>query len=132
CEAIGVGLYLADRLEHDRSVAELRDRLGQERFSTLWAEGRHLSVEQAVKMASPPGPQDDALPQPTSPEDPGLTTRELEVLRHIAAGMTNAETAGSLSISPHTVNMHVRSIFSKLGVTSRSAATRYALVNGLV
>jgi non-specific serine/threonine protein kinase len=132
CEAIGVGLYLADRVEHDRSVAELRDRLGQERFSTLWAEGRHLSVEQAVKLVGPTGPDDDTLPHAASPEDPGLTPRELEVLRHIAAGMTNAEAADSLSISPHTVNMHVRSIFSKLGVTSRSAATRYALVNGLV
>lgn len=136
-EAIGVGLHLTDRLEHDRSLAGLRDRLGDEQFSRLVSEGRRMRVEEAVDLDGAPAPNHDAAPAepvPTAagPGDVGLTPRELEVLRMIAMGMTNAQAAGNLSISPHTVNMHVRSIFTKLGVTSRSAATRYAIVNGLL
>jgi predicted ATPase/DNA-binding CsgD family transcriptional regulator len=137
CEAIGVGLHLSDRIEHDRSVAELRNQLGREQFSRLWAEGRHLSVEQAIEIEHAPGPHEGDDPIESTAvtagaDDLGLTPRELEVLRMIAMGMTNVQAASTLSISPHTVNMHVRSIFTKLGVTSRSAATRYAIVNRLV
>lgn len=57
----------------------------------------------------------------------GLTVREVEVLRLLARGMSNKQIAGCLVISPHTVNVHIHSIFSKLDVHSRSAATRYAL-----
>jgi DNA-binding CsgD family transcriptional regulator len=46
--------------------------------------------------------------------------------------MTNSEAASSLTVSPHTINMHLRSIYGKLGVTSRSAATRFAVANELV
>jgi DNA-binding CsgD family transcriptional regulator/Tfp pilus assembly protein PilF len=135
CEAIGVDLYLTDHQEHERSLAELRLRLGPEQFSRLQSEGKHLSVEQAIKLESAPGepaPASRAAFLLTNSDDVSLTPRELEVLRMIAMGMTNVQTASTLSISPHTVNMHVRSIFTKLGVTSRSAATRYAIVNGLI
>jgi len=67
---------------------------------------------------------------PTSPA--GLTTREMEVLRLLAQGLASAQIAKQLVIGVVTVNFHVRSIYSKLEVTSRSAATRYALEHNLV
>jgi DNA-binding NarL/FixJ family response regulator len=69
---------------------------------------------------------------PTSTaSESGLTPRELEVLRLIATGMTNREVAADLVLSEKTVARHVSNIFTKLGVTSRSAATAYAFSNGL-
>lgn len=56
----------------------------------------------------------------------GLTRRELEVLRLVATGATNAEIADSLVLSDKTVARHVANIFGKLGVSSRAAATAYA------
>jgi DNA-binding NarL/FixJ family response regulator len=61
-----------------------------------------------------------------------LTARELEVLRQLAAGLTSAQIAATLIISPTTVNTHLRSIYSKLNLSSRSAATRYAIEHHLV
>jgi len=61
-----------------------------------------------------------------------LTVREVEVLRLVAQGMTNEQVAQELVISARTVNSHLTSIYSKIGVTSRSAATRYALEHHLV
>ena len=61
----------------------------------------------------------------------GLTTREVEVLRLVAQGLTDAQVAEQLVISPRTVNWHLTSIYSKLGVSSRSAATRYAIEHHL-
>ena len=57
----------------------------------------------------------------------GLTAREAEVLRLVAQGMTNEQVAEQLVISPRTVNSHLTAIYGKIGVTSRRAATRYAL-----
>jgi DNA-binding NarL/FixJ family response regulator len=62
----------------------------------------------------------------------GLTRREIEVLRLLAMGLTSAQIAGQLVISLSTVNTHVRSIYTKLDVKSRSAATRYAIEQHLV
>jgi DNA-binding CsgD family transcriptional regulator len=56
----------------------------------------------------------------------GLTERELEVLRHLAAGDTNKAIAAALVLSERTVDRHVSNIFAKLGVSSRAAATAYA------
>ena len=56
-----------------------------------------------------------------------LTPREIEVLRQLATGLSNKQIAECLVLSSHTVNGHIHSIFGKLAVNSRSAATRYAL-----
>ena len=61
-----------------------------------------------------------------------LTVREVEVLCLVAQGMTDAQVAEQLVISPRTVNWHLTVIYSKLGVSSRSAATRYAFEHTLV
>ena len=62
----------------------------------------------------------------------GLTDRELEVLRHLAAGVTNKEIAAELVLSVRTVDRHVSNIFVKLGVSSRAAATAYAHEHGVL
>jgi DNA-binding CsgD family transcriptional regulator len=62
----------------------------------------------------------------------GLSARELEVLRHVAAGKTNREIAEELVVSEHTVARHLQNIFSKLGVSSRTAATAFAFEHRLV
>ncbi len=62
----------------------------------------------------------------------GLTSRELEVLRLVATGRTNRSIAADLFLSEKTVARHVSNIFSKLGVSSRTAATAYAYEHGLV
>lgn len=61
----------------------------------------------------------------------GLTPREVEVLRLVADGLTDAQVAERLFLSPRTVSQHLRSIYNKLGVSSRAAATRFALENRL-
>ena len=62
----------------------------------------------------------------------GLTARELEVLSLVARGLTNAQIAQELYLSPRTVNGHLNYIYRKLEVSSRSAAVRFALEHGLV
>lgn len=61
----------------------------------------------------------------------GLTAREVEVLRLVARGLTDAQVADELVLSKRTVSTHLTSIYSKLGINSRSAATRFALEQGL-
>jgi len=61
----------------------------------------------------------------------GLTAREAEVLRLVAAGKTNRQVAAALVISEHTVARHLQNIFAKLDVSSRSAATAFAFEHGL-
>ena len=62
----------------------------------------------------------------------GVTPREVEVLRLVAAGKTNRSIATELSISEHTVARHLNNIFAKLGVSSRAAATAFAFTHDLV
>ena len=65
-------------------------------------------------------------------DSPGLTKRELEVLRLLSAGDTNKEIAASLVLSVRTVDRHVSNLYAKLGVSSRAAAATYAHEHGLV
>jgi DNA-binding CsgD family transcriptional regulator len=60
------------------------------------------------------------------PNAHGLTARELEVLRLVAAGKTNREIASALVISERTVARHLQNIFAKLRVQSRTAASAFA------
>jgi len=79
-------------------------------------------------MQSPP--MFTSIPSPTYPNE--LTAREVEVLRLVAQGLSDRAVAERLVISPRTVQGHVRSIFNKIQVTSRAAATRYAIEHQLV
>jgi DNA-binding NarL/FixJ family response regulator len=77
-----------------------------------------------------PQPADQRSAAPTeNPE--GLTRREVEVLQLIADGLTDAQVADRLVLSTRTVQAHLRSIYSKLNITTRTAATRYAMEHGL-
>jgi DNA-binding NarL/FixJ family response regulator len=62
----------------------------------------------------------------------GLTAREMDVLRLVAHGLTDAQVATRLVLSPRTVSTHLSSIYGKLQVNSRSAATRFAIEQGIV
>jgi DNA-binding NarL/FixJ family response regulator len=62
----------------------------------------------------------------------GLTAREAQVLRLVAAGSSNRAIAAELGISEHTVARHLQNIFAKIGVTSRTAASAFAFEHGLV
>jgi DNA-binding CsgD family transcriptional regulator len=68
----------------------------------------------------------------TSGDNHGLTAREMEVLRLVAAGETNKTISAELFISEKTVARHVSNIFAKLGLSTRAAATAYAYRHGLV
>ena len=74
----------------------------------------------------------DSLTGASESADHGLTPRELEVLRLVAAGRSNKEIAAALVISEHTVARHVQNIFTKLGVPSRTAAGAFAYEHRLV
>ena len=65
-------------------------------------------------------------------EDSSLTTRELEVLRLVAAGSTNSEIARHLWVTEQTVKFHLSNVFRKLKVGNRTEASHYAHVNGLL
>jgi DNA-binding CsgD family transcriptional regulator len=74
----------------------------------------------------------DSLAPGASFDAHGLTLRELEVLRQVAAGKTNKAIAAELVVSQRTVDRHISNIFTKLGVSSRAAATAYAYEQKLV
>jgi DNA-binding CsgD family transcriptional regulator len=61
----------------------------------------------------------------------GLSRRELEVLRLVAAGESNAQIARRLGLSTHTVERHAANLYRKIGARGRADATAYALRNGL-
>jgi DNA-binding NarL/FixJ family response regulator len=136
-ETVGAPIPPVERTDYERAVAVAHAKLGEQAFSAAWAEGRAMTLEQAlaaqgrtsVPTATPIPPADTSAPPAKSPTTypAGLTAREVEVLRLVAQGLTDAQVAEHLVISPRTVNGHLRSIYSKIAVTSRSAATRYAL-----
>jgi DNA-binding NarL/FixJ family response regulator len=69
---------------------------------------------------------------PAADRPDGLTSREVEILRLLADGLSNREIAGRLFISESTAANHVRSIFVKTGATNRTQAARYAATRRLL
>jgi DNA-binding NarL/FixJ family response regulator len=84
----------------------------------------------AVVESHAPAPVDASYAD--GPLPAGLTAREVDVLRLVAVGLSDAEVATQLFLSVRTINAHLRSIYRKLGVRSRAAAGRFAEENGLL
>ena len=122
-DAIGVPIPPVERADYERSVSAARVHLGERAFAAAWAQGRSMTPEQALAA------QGQKPPPPTY--SARLTAREVEVLRLLAGGLTNLQIAEKLVLSPRTIHTHISSIYSKLGVTSRSTATRYAIEHHL-
>jgi len=139
-ETMGAPLPPVWRTDYERSVAAARLFLGENAFSAAWTQGRTMPLEQILAAQGPVTMPTTAPAEPssvphvrrasTSPH--GLTAREVEVLRLVALGLTNPQIAEQLVISPQPVHAHLRSMYSKLGVTTRSAATRFAVEHHIV
>jgi predicted ATPase/DNA-binding CsgD family transcriptional regulator len=117
-------------------IDQVTAMLSAETFAQAFDEGKQMTLADLVQLTEQitvPAPA-IVLPSPPrpTPAHTRLSARELEVLRLLAGGLTSAQIAEQLILSVLTVNTHVRSIYSKLGVTSRSAATRYAIEHHLV
>lgn len=131
-EVAGIPIPRVELADYERSVAAVRAHLGEKAFAAAWSQGRSMTPRQALaakgqKSLSPP-----TVPVRSAPTYPaGLTTREVEVLRLLADGLTDVQIADKLILSPRTVHSHISTIYSKAGVTSRSAATRYAIEHNL-
>jgi DNA-binding CsgD family transcriptional regulator len=111
-----------------RRAAELAQRLGARPLSdetALLARRARIPLGQPGDAADPRA----APAQISEPDRLGLTARELEVLRLVAAGRSNREIAGELFISVKTASVHVSNILGKLGTATRgeAAATAYRL-----
>ncbi len=99
-------------------------------------EGARLEVQAARRTFERLGARRDALHAAAflaagSDRPAGLTPREIEVLRLVAGARSNRQIAQTLAISEHTVGRHVQNIFTKLGVSSRAAATAFAIEHQL-
>ncbi|HEX9311650.1 MAG TPA: LuxR C-terminal-related transcriptional regulator [Actinomycetota bacterium] len=103
----------------DRDAAELELDAARATFEQLGATPDLARVSELLGTGAGAG-------------GPGLTGREVEVLRLVAAGMTNRAIGAELFISEKTVARHVSNIFTKLALSSRSAATAYAYQHDLV
>jgi DNA-binding CsgD family transcriptional regulator len=114
-EAIGAGL--------PPWVAAARDAPDAETFAAAWARGRTMTGEEALATV-----QDEAPSELEAARGGGsLSRREVEVLRLVATGLTDAEVAGELILSWRTVHAHLRSMYRKLDVRTRAAATEHWL-----
>jgi DNA-binding NarL/FixJ family response regulator len=122
-------LELIDSPDYVRVLAALRARLGEKALGALRAEGRATPPDQAAAQAARlvSGAEEGIVPEPHET----LTRRERQVLHLIATGLTDAQIAAQLQLSPHTINAHCRNIYSKLGVDSRGKATHYAIEHHL-
>ena len=141
----------------ERSLAPARQVLGP-RAPAAFAVGQAMPLEDAARYAveavgdAPPAEDDlsAAPPPPGAPPEAGvapagatgppegrkrlpggLTEREGEVLRLVTAGKTNRQIAADLFLSEKTVARHMNNIFDKIGVSSRAAATAFALREGI-
>ncbi len=124
-------------IRNEQAQTAARSGLGETAFTAAWEEGQTLSPQQALAAQKPVAVSRQVVKEPATmavktrfPNQ--LTRREAEVLRLVAEGLTDAQVAQKLVLSSGTVSWYVRSICSKLGVSSRTAATRAAIEQHLL
>jgi DNA-binding CsgD family transcriptional regulator len=131
----------ADQPWYDRAVAEAKLTLGESEFAVEWDAGRALAPPQAVRevladvgdgLGFDPGEGLARIAAPQMEVAAWLTTREMEVLRLVAAGQADKEIASTLGISRHTASKHVAAIRAKLAAPSRTGAVAAARETGLL
>jgi non-specific serine/threonine protein kinase len=140
--AIGVPGYRWEEALLERALTTVRNELGDTEFATAFEAGRQLPLTDVVARAldlaravEAGRPATGASARAVAPGDAdgfALTAREIEVLRFAARGHSDREIAEELSISPRTVAHHLHSVYQKLGVGSRVAATAHAHRYGLI
>jgi DNA-binding CsgD family transcriptional regulator len=131
----GATLWPAERLSYTDVRDAVRARLGEETFAAAVAAGAAVVLEQAVAWAlaedeRAAGASGGAPAAPAYPD--GLSAREVEVLRLLAAGKSNQEIAAALVISLRTAAFHVANILGKTGAANRTEAAAYAYQHHLV
>jgi LuxR family maltose regulon positive regulatory protein len=109
---------------------EVRSAL--ECFQKLGAAREAFRAEEVLKEVSSGALSPKSSPSAGSAETGGLTSREIEVLRLVAEGLSDKEIADRLHLSGHTVHRHISNIRRKLGLPSRSAAVAWAAQHGLL
>ncbi|HKZ69134.1 MAG TPA: tetratricopeptide repeat protein [Anaerolineales bacterium] len=115
------------RILFEHILADVKTALGADAFANELATGQRLTPDDALAVFERATP---ATPRTSSPLTP--SPRELDVLRLVAAGLSDAQIAQKLVVSVRTVNAHLQSIYNKLGVNSRTAAVRAAIEQKLV
>jgi non-specific serine/threonine protein kinase len=127
---VGVHTYVPERTLHQNQIVAVRPLIDEAAWEAAWAEGRAMSPGQAVEYAL----EQESEPEPVAPEPypAGLSAREVEILRLVAIGLTNAEVAKEVFLSPRTVDWHLGSIYRKLGFHSRTEAASFAVAHGLL
>jgi two-component system response regulator NreC len=125
-------------LTMERDLTLARRALDAGALAYLFKDAAHAELIEAVRGAAagrqfvPPAVRAGLRDEERGPETPALSPRETEVLRLMALGHTNRETAEQLSLSVRTVETHRSHIQQKLGLHSRPDLTRYALEKGLI
>ena len=114
-------LSLGDDEDSLAEAIEIARGLGAEPLT-----GRVVARMRELDLRIPPGPREATRANPA-----GLTARQLEVLALVADGLTNAEIAERLVVSPRTAEHHVAAVLTKLGAASRRDAARRASELGL-
>jgi DNA-binding CsgD family transcriptional regulator len=126
------------RIEAPYAAARVRVLIGLACFALGDEDGAGLEIDAARAVferlgAAPDLARIESLTKgAASDRGHGLTPRELEVLRLVAAGETNKAIAGKLSLSEKTIDRHVSNILAKLDVSSRTAATAFAYQRKLI
>jgi predicted ATPase/DNA-binding NarL/FixJ family response regulator len=129
-EAIGAIEARSSSVEDAREMA--RAALGETAFALAWDAGRALTLSAAVSEALRVPHDMPSGDEPQAKVGQTLTSREHEVLRLLATGLTNPEIADALFISRRTVTTHVTNLFAKLGVGNRVEAVTAAQHQGLL
>lgn len=119
--------YLAQ--PHRQAVAKARRSLGALAWASAYAAGESSTAEQTLRLADA---AIEELGQTAAATSVGLTERETEVLALLAEGLSNATIAERLVLSRRTVDAHLRTIFDKLHVVTRTAAAHEAVRLNLI